>query len=223
MLSISEQKTQQHQSVAKTYAAEKKLDPNVLRDLMHEEHMSDEASWPEDEGQESFSNWKRRMAKASGHRDLAPAALAELKFVEVLEADWRTTESQVYSGAWYGTPFIAHTKIAPFNFGISKPWLEKHRFDPRYQALLSDWDTYPDPVGFGFSPDDVNSGGGSSTGGTSQDTVGERHESAHDGGLFIARDDAPYRDPLTPLDPRLDPRFTSENLNADEFAAGSSQ
>ncbi|KAJ7764465.1 hypothetical protein B0H14DRAFT_2633586 [Mycena olivaceomarginata] len=89
---ILRQKSLQHQSASKTHAAQHNLDPTTLKDLLHEEHMSDEASGPEDTTQESVANWKARIARASGHGDLSPPALAPLNFVEVLEADWGCTE-----------------------------------------------------------------------------------------------------------------------------------
>ncbi|KAJ7114851.1 hypothetical protein C8R44DRAFT_984222 [Mycena epipterygia] len=84
------QKAQQRQLAAPKYAVEHNLDPDVVKDVMHEEHMSDEVSGPEDEEEESFPNWKRRMAIASGYGDLPPAVLAKMNFVEVLEPDWRS-------------------------------------------------------------------------------------------------------------------------------------
>ncbi|KAJ7443280.1 hypothetical protein FB451DRAFT_950517, partial [Mycena latifolia] len=164
-------KAQQHQTVVDQYVVNKQLDPKVIRDLMNEEHMSDEASGPEDETRESFANWKVRMARRSNKGDLTPDQLAESHFVEVLEAEWRSPEFSALNfdihETWWDslTPhqkgnlkFIRVRgtgrrssripKLAPYNFGINQEWLERHRFDPRYQEMLSDWNTHGNPPGF---------------------------------------------------------------------------
>jgi hypothetical protein len=56
-----------------------------VRDLLHEELLSDEASGPQDEDEESFAAWKVRMAAAHGHKVLTPAALKDKHFLEVLK------------------------------------------------------------------------------------------------------------------------------------------
>ncbi|KAJ7453007.1 hypothetical protein B0H11DRAFT_1876116 [Mycena galericulata] len=162
--------------VIEQYAAAKNLDPKVLKDIMRDEHMSDEESGPEDVNKESFANWKARMARAAGYGVLTPAALAKLNFLEVLEADWRSEDlSKLFLDvhrAWWdsrtpreksnikfirvrgtGRSSSRIPKVAPFNFGISQPWLERHRFDPNFRDLLEDWGDYTDPVGFSSSQD----------------------------------------------------------------------
>lgn len=63
-----------------------------MKDLLTEQLLSDEASGPEDEEEESFAAWKVRMAAAHGLTVLTPAALKKEHFVEVLECPWRTNE-----------------------------------------------------------------------------------------------------------------------------------
>ncbi|KAJ7491573.1 hypothetical protein B0H11DRAFT_2228734 [Mycena galericulata] len=138
---------------------------------MEEENMSDEASGPEDDNVEGFSNWKRRMATSAEYGDVAPAAFAKLHFLEVLEADWRSEKlTNLFvdvHGHWWDSLSVREKsaikyirvrgsgrsskrvpKVAPFNFGVSQPWLDRHKFDPELQALLADWNSHPDPIGF---------------------------------------------------------------------------
>ncbi|KAF7368243.1 hypothetical protein MVEN_00144400 [Mycena venus] len=65
---------------------------SVVEDLLTQELLSDEASGPEDEAEESFAAWKVRMAAAAGHTNLTPVALKDKHFVEVLECPWRSAQ-----------------------------------------------------------------------------------------------------------------------------------
>ncbi|KAJ7695635.1 hypothetical protein B0H17DRAFT_1131266 [Mycena rosella] len=188
---LQKAKVNQHRSVADKHAKAKNLDSAIIRDLMHEEHMSDEASGPEDESQENFSNWKWQMAAASGHAQITAATLAEMNFVKVLELDWHSSEFSVFNaeihGTWFeslsarqkNTPKYSRMRstgrrssriptVAPFNFEISQPWLERHCFDPKYRELLSEWNSWPNPPGFGSSLDSTSS---------SRMTIGVSHDS----------------------------------------------
>ncbi|KAJ7429871.1 hypothetical protein B0H11DRAFT_1631203, partial [Mycena galericulata] len=159
------------EAATQEFAAEHNIDLDTLVDLMHEEHMSDEASGPEEGSGESFSNWKGRMASLAGYGDMPPAGLVKLNFLEVLGADWRSSKlSEVFTDVhakWWdhlsprekknikyirvrdtGRSSTRIPKLAPFNFGLSKPWLDRHRFDPQYTTLLADWDNHKSPVGF---------------------------------------------------------------------------
>ncbi|KAJ7811972.1 hypothetical protein B0H13DRAFT_1666467 [Mycena leptocephala] len=49
-------------------------------------------------------------------------------------------------------------ETAPYNFGINKTWLEMYKDHLDYRPLLVDWDTYPDPEGFGTNKRAVNRG-----------------------------------------------------------------
>ncbi|KAJ7729849.1 hypothetical protein DFH07DRAFT_1066112 [Mycena maculata] len=176
-------------AVIEAYSPTHGLDPQAVKDIMDEQHMSDEVLGPEDESQESFANWRKRMAAISGCGDLRGDALAKLQFLEVLEPDWRSTEFSTRAvdvhTLWYDSltakekSNIKYIRVrgtgqsssriptkAPFNFGISKPWLEKHQFDPRFQDLLADWGHWPDPAGFGSVSDDVSDTGPMTGGGS---------------------------------------------------------
>jgi hypothetical protein len=65
---------------------------HVVRELVHEELISDEASGPEDKAIESPAAWKVRMAVQYGEKDVSPAALKDQSFLEVLECPWRSDE-----------------------------------------------------------------------------------------------------------------------------------
>ncbi|KAJ7110206.1 hypothetical protein C8R43DRAFT_998177 [Mycena crocata] len=171
-------KAEQHRKVAAKHVTQNDLRVSAsdLRELMFEDHMSDEASGPEDESQETPANWKRRMARASGHGDSSASALAQLTFVEVLDTDWRSVEfSELNLGlhnTWWGTLTSQQKaqiklirvrgtgrrssripKFAPYNFAISQPWLDRHRLDPLYADFLSDWNNHPGPPGFDTADD----------------------------------------------------------------------
>ncbi|KAJ7794261.1 hypothetical protein B0H14DRAFT_3497176 [Mycena olivaceomarginata] len=153
------------------YTESRGINPAVLEDMLHEQHLSDEASGPEDEEQESFAVWKLRMAAKYGIRDLSPTGLKKLQFVEVLECPWR---SEKYSRMLHDmqsmwddsltakqrTNFkflrvrdthrvsLRVPTIAPFDFGISFNWLDRYQDDADVGPLLIDWNTHGNPQGF---------------------------------------------------------------------------
>ena len=56
--------------------------------LLCESHMSDDASGPEDEDEESRDDWKARMAT---ERDLLPGIeITKIKFLETVKPEWRS-------------------------------------------------------------------------------------------------------------------------------------
>jgi hypothetical protein len=63
---------------------------HVVRELVHEELISDEASGPEDKVIESPAAWKVRMAVQYGEKDVSPAALKDQSFLKVLECPWHS-------------------------------------------------------------------------------------------------------------------------------------
>ncbi|KAF7368238.1 hypothetical protein MVEN_00143900 [Mycena venus] len=145
---------------------------SVVEDLLTQELLSDEASGPEDEAEESFAAWKVRMAAAAGHTNLTPVALKDKHFVEVLECPWRSAQlsdisssmQALYAAALNasgGAPFKftrvptpTHRKssrvprISPWDFGISSQWLDEQRNDPEVEGLVSDWGTHGNPKGW---------------------------------------------------------------------------
>ncbi|KAJ7938968.1 hypothetical protein B0H13DRAFT_1851143 [Mycena leptocephala] len=136
------------------YAAKLRVPRSVVADLFTQELLSDEASGPEDEADETFEAWKVRMAAAAGHKNLTAVALKKEHFVEVLECPWRSDELSIISSSMqtlYTRAFNAsggapikytrvttptHRKsslvprIAPWDFGISSQWLTEQRNDP---------------------------------------------------------------------------------------------
>ncbi|TDL13707.1 hypothetical protein BD410DRAFT_903240 [Rickenella mellea] len=145
------------------------IDPS---DLLAHEHMSDEASGPEDA--EDMGEWKKRMAcatfGAAGVEAMPKVQYDRLKFVEVVKPLWRSDElsavfHDLYELWWdslstkeregFRTTRVAGTGrstdrpplIAPFDFGIDATWWdEKHE---EFSSLVCDWGTHGDPNGFG--------------------------------------------------------------------------
>ncbi|KAJ7793369.1 hypothetical protein B0H14DRAFT_2622938 [Mycena olivaceomarginata] len=140
------------------YAAKLRIPRSVVEDLLSQELLSDEASGPEDDADETFDAWKVRMAAAAGHKNLTPAALKKEHFVEVFECPWRsdetlyTTALNASGGApikYTRVPTSTHRKssyipsISPWDFGISSQWLDEQRNNPE----LSNWGTHGNPTG----------------------------------------------------------------------------
>jgi hypothetical protein len=57
------------------------------------DHMSDEASGPDDDSSETFDEWKIQMAVAHGIRDPNEASISRLKFLERIEPKWRSAKA----------------------------------------------------------------------------------------------------------------------------------
>ncbi|KAJ7697333.1 hypothetical protein B0H14DRAFT_2649869 [Mycena olivaceomarginata] len=146
------------------YAAKLRVPRSVVADLFTQELLSDEASGPEDEADETFEAWKVRMAAATGHKNLTAVALKKEHFVEVLEslhyffldADsvhqglqrQRRCSHQVHSRAnSYNRKSSLVPCIAPWDFGISSQWLAEQRNDPEVADSLFDWGTHGNPKG----------------------------------------------------------------------------
>ncbi|KAJ7498343.1 hypothetical protein B0H11DRAFT_1641763, partial [Mycena galericulata] len=146
------------------------LKPETLEAILHEQHLSDEASGPEDEAEETKDAWKVRMAIAHGFADVSPAAMSKRHFLEVLECGWRsdaytipfhglqdqyeeslTTQDQgnIRYIRVTGTNRKGHRipNLAPYSIGISQDWLTTAKANPEYEHLLSDWGRYNDVPG----------------------------------------------------------------------------
>jgi hypothetical protein len=86
-----ESENQGQEGAVPTYAARHGLTPEAaasLTDMQREEHVSDEASGPEDGSGETKANWNGRMARVAGIDGISPAALKKTKFLEVLKQEW---------------------------------------------------------------------------------------------------------------------------------------
>ncbi|KAJ6532810.1 hypothetical protein B0H10DRAFT_2449663 [Mycena sp. CBHHK59/15] len=156
------------EAVAAKYNVSKKS----VAELLHEQHMSDEVSGPEDANDTSKAVWTTRMAFKTGLGDVSAEALKKIRFVEVLECPWRSDEmtapvhdlSTIASGLLSenerqkiqlirvpdtGRASLRIPVISPYNFGINKEWLQTNKLKPENTRLLSDWGKHPDPEGFG--------------------------------------------------------------------------
>ncbi|KAJ7790081.1 hypothetical protein B0H14DRAFT_2298493, partial [Mycena olivaceomarginata] len=160
-------------SQIEAFAAKFGIPFSVANNLLTQELLSDEASGPEDEKEESLAAWKVRMAAAAGHTALTPAALKNKDFVEVLECPWRSDQLSFISSSmqslyrdavntgragnikYIRVPTPTHRKssriprISPWDFGISSHWLDEQRSNPEvdFDGLLTDWGTHGNPEG----------------------------------------------------------------------------
>ncbi|KAJ7868378.1 hypothetical protein B0H14DRAFT_3585210 [Mycena olivaceomarginata] len=67
------------------------IDPKIAKDaLLHEQHMSDEYSGPEDRDETSQAVWRTKMAYEAGYDKVPDSVLAKTDFVEVAETPWRS-------------------------------------------------------------------------------------------------------------------------------------
>ncbi|KAJ6600924.1 hypothetical protein B0H10DRAFT_2230644 [Mycena sp. CBHHK59/15] len=146
------------------------LKPETLQVILHEQHLSDEPSGPEDEAEETKDAWKVRMAIKHGFVDVSPAAMRKRHFLEVLECGWRSDEYTIpFHGLQdqyeeslttrdqgniryirvTGTNRKGHRipNLAPYSIGISQEWLTTAKANPEYEHLLSDWGKYNDIPG----------------------------------------------------------------------------
>ncbi|KAJ7903014.1 hypothetical protein B0H13DRAFT_2274881 [Mycena leptocephala] len=125
------QRSQKLTKILYAFAAKHGLDRGFLADLLHEQFLSDEASRPEDDSNESNDAWKVRLASAAG-LTLDPEAQHKMKALEILKPAWR---SESY---------------APYNFGISPQWWSENSIRPANKTLLKDWNKYPEPEDCGL-------------------------------------------------------------------------
>lgn len=56
-----------------------------------------------------------------------------------------------------GRPSRRIPAVAPYNFGISSPWLDRAREDPANTVLLHGWGTFKNPPGFDADDSTVDS------------------------------------------------------------------
>jgi hypothetical protein len=79
-------------SQIEAYAQKYSIPVSVVEELLHEQLLSDEASGPEDDEEESPEAWKVRMAMHHGLQDVSATALKKYTFLEVLKNPWRSDE-----------------------------------------------------------------------------------------------------------------------------------
>ncbi|KAI9060227.1 hypothetical protein FKP32DRAFT_1613761 [Trametes sanguinea] len=141
---------------------------------LRRKQMSDEASGPDPETEESRDDWVARMAGLLGITEPKPEILKSLQVFEVIRPNWRSDEynqileelreiyaekltarqmqTQKYRVRHSGRSTDAPPAIAPYNFAINTTWFDEFKDAETHQALLHDWGTYPDPEGFGENP-----------------------------------------------------------------------
>ncbi|KAJ7861569.1 hypothetical protein B0H14DRAFT_3617002 [Mycena olivaceomarginata] len=150
--------------IVDTFGAARRLKPDFLRDISHEQYLSEEVSGPDENSGESHEAWKVRCAIAAKVPTDA-TSLKKTKFLEVLSPAWRTPE---YSDLihdleefWFSGTNESNLRkyirvslgrlshripiYAPYNFGISDDWLAEKRGTPEYEQLLDDWGTHGEP------------------------------------------------------------------------------
>ncbi|KAJ7046029.1 hypothetical protein C8F04DRAFT_1387707 [Mycena alexandri] len=170
-------KANQLEMAIELFATKYNVKPESVKELIHYELMSDEASGPDQADTRGFAAWKTRMAFKAGLGELPDAAYDDKHFLEVLEMPWRSGEltDALHKLAVLSVSLmtdnqrkkIRYTRvrgtgrtssripdIAPYNFGIDKTWFETHKEDPNCQHLLVDWGKWPGPEGFG-TPEDA--------------------------------------------------------------------
>ncbi|KAG1731010.1 hypothetical protein EDB19DRAFT_1641064 [Suillus lakei] len=137
--------------------------------IIHADHMSDEASGPEDDG-ESVDEWRIKMGREKGFP--ADTDMDGMVFMEVIKNPWRSQElGDIYHKLFQLWKASLNTKqrkrfrtmrvegtdrvllripdYTPYNFGIDTEWLEENKNHPEYQAQLKEWGAWADPPGFG--------------------------------------------------------------------------
>ncbi|KAI8986141.1 hypothetical protein BD414DRAFT_416524 [Trametes punicea] len=155
------------------YKAKYGLDPTPF---LVQEMMSDEASGPEDETVEPKEEWRRRIAEGAGIIGRTDAELKKMVFFEVISPRWRsealtTILHELWGIFWDAlstraaramTPRVTNTgratdvppQFAPYNIGINRLWFENFKDKDTHRIELRDWFKYPDPPGFGETPND---------------------------------------------------------------------
>ncbi|KAG2135436.1 hypothetical protein DEU56DRAFT_737712, partial [Suillus clintonianus] len=144
------------------------IDPSPL---IIPDHMSDEASGPEDADEsETYDDWKRRMATLAGFGPETPTS--HLKLLEVIHPQWRSlAQSKVFENLrniwWTGKSAKEREKfsiqvrgsmrcstdadipkVSPYDFGIDLEWLTEARKERLLEERLKDWGKYGNPTGF---------------------------------------------------------------------------
>ncbi|TBU55271.1 hypothetical protein BD310DRAFT_950909 [Dichomitus squalens] len=165
-------------SVVPRYLELHGVDPG---ELVTADLMSDEASGPEDNGDEAaVTEWRWQMAEKAGITGKSDPQLAKMSFFEVIRPNWRSDEltkiyrelSEIYKGSlplkslrmtvecvrdtgWSSDKIPGY---APFNFGVNIEWYNRmQETDGRY---LGDWLKHPDPAGFGENATPADDGTG---------------------------------------------------------------
>jgi hypothetical protein len=68
------------------------LTTEAVKQILHEQHMSDEESGPEDSDETSKAVWRTKMIYEAGYEGNSDDVLAKIEFVEVVSTPWRSEE-----------------------------------------------------------------------------------------------------------------------------------
>ncbi|KAG2365917.1 hypothetical protein BDR07DRAFT_1480806 [Suillus spraguei] len=153
--------------------------------IIHVDHMSDEASGPEDDG-ESVDEWRIKMGKEKGfpadtnmdgmvfmkilgdHRSLTylESQLGDIyhELFQLWKASLNTKQRKRFHTMRVDGTNRALLRIpdyTPYNFGIDTEWLEVNKNHPEYQAQLKEWGAWADPPGFGSAKNEEGIADGS--------------------------------------------------------------
>lgn len=87
------QKVDQLQSIAALYFEEYSVDTTVI---LHQDYLSDDASGPESDTEETKDKWKQQMAREAGincgTKDVDDDQMEEMYFLENIRPEWRSAE-----------------------------------------------------------------------------------------------------------------------------------
>ncbi|KAJ7360755.1 hypothetical protein DFH08DRAFT_951409 [Mycena albidolilacea] len=144
--------------IVDTFGTARRLQPDFLHDISHEQNLSEEVSGPDENSGESHEAWKVRCA-ITVNVPTDATSLKKTKFLEVVSPAWHTPEySKLFHDleeVWFsGTNennlqkyicislgCLSHRIpiYAPYNFGISDDWVVEKRRKPENKQLLDDW------------------------------------------------------------------------------------
>ncbi|TFY75128.1 hypothetical protein EWM64_g8882 [Hericium alpestre] len=166
-----ETKLKHLQMAVPAYIKKHKKDPTPL---LHADHMSDEASGPEDyQNEEEVNEWKKDMANRLGLTNLTPKGLEQLAVFEVIIPDWRSEYTsdifhELNDTHWkslklkdkqrFHQRVLDSTRssgindlpmMSPYNCMINVEWYERHVNNVELREMLGDWFDHADPEGWG--------------------------------------------------------------------------
>ncbi|KAK7059461.1 hypothetical protein R3P38DRAFT_2758891 [Favolaschia claudopus] len=126
-------KNDQKASVAKAFAHKFNIPLSFVTRILNKTHESDEESGPEAASGESFETWKCLIPN-SFRISIVPCIgcglIPSLPVSRIPPTSRRIPD------------------VAPWDFGISVPWLETNRLLDENEETLHDWNTYGNPPGF---------------------------------------------------------------------------
>ncbi|KAJ7878181.1 hypothetical protein B0H14DRAFT_3435748 [Mycena olivaceomarginata] len=144
-------KANQRDKAIPIVAAKYGIEPKIAKDaLLHEQHMSDEYSGPEDRDETSQAVWKTKMAFKAGYDNVPESVLAK---TEVAETPWRSEKMSKLLHELSVTVFglLSSSNKKKIRLVRVRDTGRAPSDIPAYGGLLDDWGTQADPEGFGGS------------------------------------------------------------------------